>query len=400
MDYLIPSILIIWTIWAINSSRKSLKTSKELSRKKHELEKMKLETENHKLRSIEIIEKEKQKFSNYQLEKNKEFQKLILETQKLKSDFHNSFISGRDWFAELYSEYIQMKDNELECSLIVKPYPAWKAADTVSAIKQSRKEMSKRLKFMEYQIKTYEEYFPQLADYKIAILDELIDFRHQTLEEDDTIDPALKLGYLRKEEYIELSNSDKFQLALDRYWKKKKSNLEIGRVYERYTGFLYESKGWVVKYEGIIKGFEDFGRDLICRKDDITLIIQCKCWAKEKVIREKYIMQLYGSTILYEYEHSLKNVRPIFYSTTDLSAEAKYVAERLDIEVQYENLKRYPMIKCNINHQTKEKIYHLPFDQQYDKIIIGDEVDEQYAETILEAENLGFRRAYRWKGQD
>jgi hypothetical protein len=407
MEYLIPSILIIWTILVINSSRKNQKAkkelnqqSKELSRKKYELERANLETEKNKLRSIEIIENEKQIFSDYQLQKRKEFQKLVLEAQKLKNEFSKGFINGREWFAQLYSEYIQIKDSELECSLIVKPNPAWKASETVSAVKQSRIEMSKRLKFMEYQLKTYEEYFPQLADYKIAILDELIDFRHQGLEEDDTIDPALKLGYLRKEEYDKLETTDKFQIALDRYWKKHKSNLEIGRLYERYVGFLYESQGWIVKYEGIIKGFEDFGRDLICTKGDEILIIQCKCWSQEKVIREKHIMQLYGSTILYEYEHSIKNVKPVFYSTTELSAEAKHVAERLNIEVRYDKLVRYPMIKCNINHQSKEKIYHLPFDQQYDKIIIGDEIGEQYADTILEAENLGFRRAYRWKGQD
>jgi len=37
---------------------------------------------------------------------------------------------------------------------------------------------------------------------------------------------------------------------------------------------------------------------LICEKDGKHLIIQCKCWSKDKVIREKYIMQLFGSTIL------------------------------------------------------------------------------------------------------
>jgi len=55
------------------------------------------------------------------------------------------------------------------------------------------------------------------------------------------------------------------------------------------------------------------------------------------------------------------------------------------------------MQKCNISQKTKEKIYHLPFDQQYDKVLI-EEKNECYVETCEEAENLGFRRAWRWQG--
>ena len=56
------------------------------------------------------------------------------------------------------------------------------------------------------------------------------------------------------------------------------------------------------------------------------------------------------------------------------------------------------MIKCNINPRTKEKIYHLPFDQQYDKIIIGNNSGEFYAKTVKEARKKGFRRAFRYRG--
>ena len=35
-------------------------------------------------------------------------------------------------------------------------------------------------------------------------------------------------------------------------------------------------------------------------------------------------------------------------------------------------LKSYPMIKCNISPKDGEKIYHLPMDQQYDRVVIGD----------------------------
>ena len=56
------------------------------------------------------------------------------------------------------------------------------------------------------------------------------------------------------------------------------------------------------------------------------------------------------------------------------------------------------MIKCNINQGSKERIYHLPFDQQYDRIKIVLSLGECYAPNVAEAERLGFRRAYRFAG--
>ena len=51
--------------------------------------------------------------------------------------------------------------------------------------------------------------------------------------------------------------------------------------------------------------------------------------------------------------------------------------------------------ECNIG--IEGKIYHLPFDQQYDSTIIEGK-DEFMALTVAEAEKAGFRRAYRWHG--
>ena len=61
-------------------------------------------------------------------------------------------------------------------------------------------------------------------------------------------------------------------------------------------------------------------------------------------------------------------------------------------------LRRYPIIKCNVSLRDGEKIYHLPFDQQYDRTLI-EYKDECYVETVAEAEALGFRRAFRWRGR-
>lgn len=69
---------------------------------------------------------------------------------------------------------------------------------------------------------------------------------------------------------------------------------------------------------------------------------------------------------------------------------------KIDVMENYPLNKKYPMIKCNINQSSKEKIYHLPFDQQYDKTKIIPEQGEFYASTVEEAEINGFRRALRY----
>lgn len=43
------------------------------------------------------------------------------------------------------------------------------------------------------------------------------------------------------------------------------------------------------------------------------------------------------------------------------------------------------------------KIYHLPFDQQYDKTKLEKKYGELYCKTVKEAEDAGFRRAFRYR---
>lgn len=91
---------------------------------------------------------------------------------------------------------------------------------------------------------------------------------------------------------------------------------------------------------------------------------------------------------------------PVFATTTALSPDAMEVAKELQVQMRNQPLQRYPMIKCNINPSTQERIYHLPFDQQYDNVVIGNVEGEFYADTVAEAEAAGYRRAFRWRGPD
>ena len=57
----------------------------------------------------------------------------------------------------------------------------------------------------------------------------------------------------------------------------------------------------------------------------------------------------------------------------------------------------YPLVKCNIAMRDGAKIYHLPFDKQYDRTKIIPANGEKYVYTVAETEKAGFRRAWKWR---
>jgi len=141
------------------------------------------------------------------------------------------------------------------------------------------------------------------------------------------------------------------------------------------------------------------GRDLICKKGKEYIVIQCKNWSKFKTVYEKHIFQFFGTVFQYKDENPDKEVTAIFYTSTKLSELARRFSKELNIKLE-ENYKfdfNYPSIKCNVSRVDKTKIYHLPFDQQYDKTKIEKGRGEFYCKTIKEAEDAGFRRAFRHK---
>jgi hypothetical protein len=150
----------------------------------------------------------------------------------------------------------------------------------------------------------------------------------------------------------------------------------------------------LVTYHGAVKGFEDFGRDLICERAGEIEIVQAKCWSKSKVLHEKHVFQLFGSTMHFRKERSEMFVTPVLISTTELSDFAKEAAQILGVRVETRPLEDFPLVKCNVNPSTGERIYHLPFDQQFDRVQIKAQ-GESFEWTVEAAEAKGFRRAYR-----
>lgn len=324
---------------------------------------------------------------------------------------------GFPWLADALKFYYENIDDIYSSFLERKSHPALKQADRIKKISKERALFKREHIITKYIIKYYESLFPWLKEYIGINSDELLNLLYNEKTEEDNEDPVLH--YLTKGEFEKLSITERNQKALDRYWNSRKTPWQIGRDYERYVGYLYEKDGYRVHYFGIEKGLEDLGRDLVCVKNNIVDVVQCKYWSKAKniPIREKHINQLFGTTVKHYMDfiskdnkinlHSFlkdyyegKIIGTIFTSTF-LSETAKDFAKSLNIKVKQEiELDyKYPSIKCNINQNTKEKIYHLPFDQQYDNVIIDESKGEFYTYTVKEAENNGFRRAWRWKGE-
>jgi hypothetical protein len=305
---------------------------------------------------------------------------------------------GFELVASAWADYERARAQQEAAQLLLKPHSARSAAEAIQAKGKELAEARRRATLFEYIVALYERHFPWLEELRDQELESAFISEAPQGEDEENRDPARH--WLRREEWSRLSTADRNQLALDRYLRSKKSAWQLGRDYERYIGYLREREGCEVTYYGIQMRFADLGRDVLAEKDEVIEVIQCKRWAQHKTIHEPYVFQLYGTMVLAGLENPTKEVTGTFTTTTSLSDLARRVANHLGIKVE-ENfpLEDYPRIKCNVARGTAERIYHLPFDQQYDSVLIEPDRGEFYAATVAEAEEAGFRRAWRWRGE-
>lgn len=384
----------------IEELNSELKYVIDQARKEIESEKQKLESDEQRLGQ------DRQKLIDYRIRSLAEINGIVEQRVEQMVDSHMSeFIP---YFEELESHgkdpriidaYINAcfaLDEKLAKYLEGKRHPAYSAAETVRLYKKENREYLQRIKALEYQLS---ELWANETD---------ISEKEEFESEDDDEERIKK--FLSPTEYASLSETERNQKALDNYLQRHHTKSHIGKMYERYIGYLYEMDGYDVEYRGIEMGLKDGGIDLICRKGGEILLVQCKNWSIESTIYEKHICQLFGASHFYnkdrmqgKYAEGVDNVGrkriiPVFVTTTDLDDHALDVSKTLGVVVRNIPLeKSYPIIKCNVNNG--ERIYHLPIDQMYDKTKVCDKREgECYVSTVLEAEQKGFRRAYRWRG--
>lgn len=336
-------------------------------------------------------------------------QKLHLENQsyRLNNERLLKIIKSKSPFTDVASLItdieIEIYDKVID-SLKYKDRPAFRAADEVKMMRDKSKKYQLQYKEMLYKYEFLLKSFPELEKY-VEDDESLISISKCTSYSDIEENLDRVSEYISKEEWMIMSVDERNQLALDRYKEREKSNWVIGIEYEMYIDHLLRSCGFSTLHYGIKEGLNDLGRDVIAKKKGKYYVIQCKNWSHKKEIHENVICQLFGTTLEYKIERNErmpdldwdKRVFPVLYTTTKLSNTAMKFAEKLGVQVIIREKGEYPMIKCNIG-KNGEKIYHLPFDQQYYKVIIEEDKGEFYAWTVKEAVEAGFRRAYKYNG--
>ncbi len=333
----------------------------------------------------------------------KQYETTVRQKDQLFEQIKKKNNESLEYISSLIADHLILQYEISAKFLETKKHAANKEAQRIRELKEESKEIVQRHKMLQYKYEFLFQLFPDLELYvdDIESISELSNLNN--LEElADATDRTRH--YLSREEYESLSENERNQLALDRYVQSQKSKWQIGRDYELFIGYEYAKSGWDIVYFGIERQIEDMGRDLIATKGDEIHIIQCKYWAQQKLIHEKYIAQLYGTTVQFILSsRSTKKVVPVFATNISLSNTARAFAEYLDVKIiENKPMTDFPRIKCNINRDefgTETKIYHLPMYQQYDvtKICKGGEF---FAFTVQEAVNAGFRRAWRWYGDD
>ena len=400
--------LIYW-IYSVTLENRTLMNplKEEIRRQNERIQSLVDEKNKEGLKTIELMSEKHQKENEIKrllVEKNQieaENKRLSAEIERHKEALPkllSSNLTAMPWLAGMMADFITY-DFEIEAKKLDWGHNIQREKK-VASIRDIRQEANRRIqesKEAVYQLEYLRTLFPGIDDVLAS------DYRE--IQYDGNIpdhDPIL--DYLTKEEWRQLSEEEKNQLALDRYIaSRKKSKWQIGRDYELSVAYEYMRQGYKVDTFGSYMGIEDLGRDLIARKGQAVHIVQCKYWSQSKKIHEKHLYQLYGTMIGYCVEHNapFDEVEGVFITNIELSDMARRVADYLGL-IYFENHKMidFPRIKCNIGHDengNKTKIYHLPMDQQYDVTKI-EKSGEFYAFSVKEAMNAGFRRAFKWHG--
>lgn len=163
----------------------------------------------------------------------------------------------------------------------------------------------------------------------------------------------------------ELSRYNQRFISWRNGFKTYENNNSVGAMYERYIGYLIESKlKTSVVYNGRIMGFDDEGVDLYYYREGKKVIVQCKCYAR-KSIHNKELRAFVGAREM-ERQKDGGECFASFYAHSDILNDEQKDFLR-NAGVSYEVIPYsvdYPKIKYSA---TRDK-YFLPNHQEYDRL--------------------------------
>lgn len=265
--------------------------------------------------------------------------------------------SLREWSDRLQVEYDEMIERDMR----LRRPSAWKAAEQVKEARAEARRHRKEAERLRPQLALYESLAPWLAEYSDLTVEEIL----AGIQEEKELKDFYKSGddpvsfFVPQTEWASLSEAERNQLALDRYWQgsRRRTAWTAGIQYERYIGYRHEANGYRVEYHGAQFGLDDLGIDLVCVKDDEVRIVQCKRLSSSKGIpvRENVIAQVYGAARYYTMEHShIINAIPVLYTSYECSDTARRFAQLLGVRLfEQVAFQPYPCIKCNISYPRR-----------------------------------------------
>lgn len=133
----------------------------------------------------------------------------------------------------MYADFLFAVDQNVADYLAHKSPPAKIASENVRQIAKKNRALQKENKLLQYHLLFYESLFPSLCDFKEYSIEDAIDYSNALAEKEPEKDSeeARMSKYLSHDEYLRLDDVDRYQLALDRYKKRQKTNWEIGIEY-------------------------------------------------------------------------------------------------------------------------------------------------------------------------
>lgn len=228
--------------------------------------------------------------------------------------------------------------------------------------------------------------------YANAINDILIERENERIYQEQLKQKQIEFEEQEREKLKKQAKA-KWDARLDIYENKENlSHEEIGKRYERYVGYIFETLyGYRVIYNGIIKKFDDRGVDLIVKPNSNEFIlVQCKMWGKDKDMGDIVVSRIGFAKYDFAKKHPNKKIRAMLVThnnnlNEELQKDCRLHEIEYNCDIKYDP--NYPKIKCNL----ESGIYHLPDDFQYD-IIDMSKPNREYVATIEQAEKLGCRR--------
>ena len=195
------------------------------------------EAEDYRKRNDSEFRAKEQNFNRYKRELDNIVKEITEETDKLEEAYNQAMKTSNPFrhVAEMYADWETIVYEKAAHFQRTKPHPAIKRAEEIKELREKTRTHIREFKEMKFKYLFLLDAFPELKQYvddaeALAHLADYKDFEDFKNERDEVFD------WVSPEEYRNMSEVKRNQLALDRYKNRPKNRWEIGIEYELFIG--------------------------------------------------------------------------------------------------------------------------------------------------------------------